>query len=440
MGSERNMRNEINIIETSESYMYLVKSKAIGYDLAEDWMLFWVFFIPIALGLSYISKENTLIYKGLFYIIFIFAMTFIRRNILGSFKYLLANFFIMLLVFLISVTLIEKITFLVPIFICFIISTKKRKSEVIEFYKIGMLLWSEFLMVICYFIAFNFNLIFMMKLINFSSINIAITWALYLYISRIASLMQWEGEFIKGYTKRMRNIKLSCITFISGVIIFFVLIFWRIGLYKLFDILTGKILVFLNSSPKLSEIKPEKVKTQAENAVVDSNSSLKNLGANGKNNHIITAIVNIVQFILYTALVLLALYLLVKLIIKLKNFYKGLELKKTYKKEKREFVFSLEDIKKEIKNRAESFKVEVDLPFNMSNRKKIRKLYRKLIKSYKTKEVIASEFNTPVEMEKKIRVLYQNNISEATAIYEKARYSEVVCSKEDVDKMKSFLR
>ena len=100
MGSERVMKGEINIIQTSDSWMYLVKSKALGYDLVEDWILFWTFFMPIALILNILSKETLLIYKGLFYIILVFAMTLIRRNISGSFKYLLANCFIFLLTLL----------------------------------------------------------------------------------------------------------------------------------------------------------------------------------------------------------------------------------------------------------------------------------------------------------------------------------------------------
>lgn len=437
MGSERSMKSEVNIIETSESWMYLVKSKALGYELAEDWMLFWTFFMPIALIISFFLKENMLIYKGLLYIIFIFAMTVIRRNIVGSFKYLLANTTIVLFAFIISFTLIEKIIFLIPIIFCFVISIKKRRSEVIEFYKINFLLWSEILMVICYFIAFNYKLKFIMNLINFASINVAITCALYVCISRMERLMEWEGEFVKGYSKRMRSIRLGSIAFISGVIIFLVLVAWRIGLYKLLDMLTSKILASMNGTQSY-KVQPEKIKPQTNSAPVSINDSLKNLESTGKSSYLMTTILNIVQFIILATLALLAIYLLFKLVIKVMNFYKGLRLKKPYKKEEREFIISLEDVVKEIKDRADRFRAGLELPFNMSNSKKIRKLYHKLIKSYKIKGILAYSFNTPIEIESKIRETLEKNISEATVIYEKARYSDIECNEEEVNRMKSF--
>ncbi|MBU3111231.1 hypothetical protein [Clostridium lacusfryxellense] len=433
------MKGEINIVQTSNSFMYLVKSKALGYEFAEDWIFFWTFFIPLALALNYISKDTTLIYKGFTYIIPIFAMTIIRRNILGSLKYLLANIFIVLCVFIISFTLIEKVIFLAPIIICSFISMKKRRIEVISFYKISNLVWSEILFVICYFIAMNFKLTFMMQLINLTSINVSITSILYVCISRMASFMEWEGEFIKSYSKRMKRVKLGCIAFIAGVIGFFIILADKVGLYALFDFLTSKILAYINA-PRSDNLQPEKVNQQTNIDPPSLNNSLKDLGTTSDSNNLITTIMNILKFIIFVVIILVAIYLLFQLYISIKNFYKGLGIKKLYKKEEREFVVSLDDVITGIKKRAEGFKVKLEFPFNMSNSKKIRKLYHKLIKSYKIKGFSAYSFNTPFEIESKVKEVLKKNISEATVIYEKARYNDEECSKEEVDKMKSFMK
>jgi len=439
MGSGGSMKSEINIIQTSKSFMYHVKSKAIGYELAEDWILFWTFFMPLALTLNFLSKDKILIYKGFLFILFVFAFTVIRRNIIGTFKYLLVNAFIVFLAFMISFTLIEKIIFLIPIIFCSIISIKKRSSEVIEFYKISTLVWCEILMVICYFIAFNYKFTTMMNLINFASINVALTCILYVCISRMASFMEWEGEFIKGYSKRMRRVKLGTIAFISGVIGLFLLLAYKTGFYKLFDMLTSKILAIFNVTH--SDVAKEvKVKPQTNVDPSSLNNSLKNLGSTSDSNNLIAAILNVVKFIIFAAIALVVIYLLYQFYTNIKKIYKGLSLKKPYKKEKREFVVSLDDVTRGIKGRVERFRVKLELPFNMSNSKKIRKIYHKLIKSYKIKGFSAYSFNTPIEIESKVKEVLEKNISDATVIYEKARYGDVGCSNEEVDKMKSFLR
>jgi hypothetical protein len=437
MGSERPMKSEMNemqtskidIVQTSSSYMNLFKSKALGYELAEDWILFWTSYMPIAI---FLSKETSLIYKGLFYIIFVFAMTIIRRNIVSSFNYLLANVLIVFIAFLISFTLIEKVFFLAPVIICFAISTKKRKNEVVKFYNISLLLMCEFIMVICYFLAINCNLTFTVHLINFASINIALTCILYVYISSLDILMKWEGDFIKGYSKRMRSIKLNCIAFISGMIIFFILLAWRLGLYKLLDELTSKILNW--GSPNTAQ--PIDQQLQPPSHTSTKHNLLDYYKFTGKSSYLMTVISNIIQFIFYVAIFLLAIYLVFKLF----KFLKSLTLKNTQKDEKRESVISMKEIVNEFKEKSASFKVELELPFNMSNRKKIRRLYHRLIKSYKAKQTLAFNFNTPIEIENNVKNALEKNISEATIIYEKARYSDAKCTNEDVNKMKSFLQ
>lgn len=438
MGSEGIMKNQINIVQTSVSWMYLVKSKALGYELAEDWMLFWTFFMPLALILNMFPGGDILIYKGLICLLLIFVMTIVRRNIISSLKYLLVNILIVVFVFIISFTLIERFVFGGSIILYFFLSVKKRNKEVIEFYNISMLLLMEFIMLICYFIAFNYKLTLLMNLINFSSINIAITCALYLYFSSTSRLYEWEGEYIKGYSERMKKIKRTCVVFISGSIIAFVLIAWKIGLYELFDDFTSKILAFFNAS-RAFEIKPITKAPVVNKITPNLGDGLKNLNMGGKTSNLVKALLNIASLILWLVIISVVIYFLFYLLIKIRDFYRSLRLNKTYEKEDTESLFSLEDIKTEIKERADKLMIPFNLPFNLSNRKKIRKMYYKLIKLYKTKGLPAYNFNTPNEIQGKVREVLDKDISDATLIYERARYSKGECSKEDVDKMKKLI-
>lgn len=128
--------------------------------------------------------------------------------------------------------------------------------------------------------------------------------------------------------------------------------------------LTSKILDFFNAT-MVSDGQEEKIKPVANVNRSSLTNPLKNLGAEGESNHLITVILNMLQLIIYVILAVVVIYLLVHLFINIKNFYKGLSMKKTYKKEKREFVVSLDDAVTQIKekvryNDMECSKEEVD--------------------------------------------------------------------------------
>ncbi|MGH4052820.1 MAG: hypothetical protein ACREVX_16080 [Clostridium sp.] len=128
--------------------------------------------------------------------------------------------------------------------------------------------------------------------------------------------------------------------------------------------LTSKILDFFNAT-MASDGQAEKIKPVANVDRSRLTNPLKNLGAESESNHLITAILNMLQLIIYVILAVVVNCLLVHLFINIKNFYKGLSMKKTYIKEKREFVVSLDDSVMQIKEKApyndmECSKEEVD--------------------------------------------------------------------------------
>jgi hypothetical protein len=438
MGCDGGMKNEIIITATSVSRRNMTKKKALAYDLAEAWMLFWTFFIPIAMLINRYPQGKSLIYKGYLFIILIFAMTIIRRYMSGSFKYLLANFILILFTYLISFTFIEKVFFCLPLIICFFISLRKRIKEEINFFSILTLIWMEMLILVYYFIAFALSLTSMMNLINFASINVAISCLIYLFISRFSKLLEWEGKFIKDYVVILYKIRTACIAFISGIILFLLLLAWKGGLYKLLDMLTREIINLIcrigsfkasnnnNNKPLIKEQVIHKSKIVYKTYIIK--------------NDILLAILNILTGILLVVGALISIYLIIKLFIGIWEFILELTNKKPKKTEKKESVFSLEELKSSINNKAQKFKHKIDLPFNMSNQMKIRRLYFKLVEGYKSKGLQDIISNTPVEIEANIKEIANKNINEATVIYEKARYSEGVCSKEEVDRMKGFIK
>lgn len=436
MGCDGGMKNEIIITATSVSRRNMTKKKALAYDLAEDWMIFWTFFIPIAMLINRYPQGKALIYKEYIFIILIFAMTLIRRYMRGSFKYLLANFILILLTYLISFTFIEKVFFCVPLIICFFFSLSKRIKNEISFFSISTLLWMEMVMFVSYFVAFVLRLTSMMNLIDFASINVAISCLIYLFISRFSKLLEWEGKFIKDYVVILYKIRTACIAFISGIILFLLLLAWKGGLYKLLDMSTREIINFVYGigSFKASDDNKPLIKEQVilKHKIVYKTYIIK--------NDILLAIFNILTDIALVLGAIVSIYFIIQLFIGIREFILGLTNKKPKKTVKKESVFSLEELKSNINDKAQKLKHKIDLPFNMSNQRKIRRLYFKLVEAYKSKGLQDINSNTPVEIEANIKEIANKNINEATLIYEKARYSEGVCSKEEVDRMKGFIK
>ena len=107
-------------------------------------------------------------------------------------------------------------------------------------------------------------------------------------------------------------------------------------------------------------------------------------------------------------------------------------------KEQRESIFSIEDFKENLKDKSLGFKNVFKENFNLSNKKRIRKVYSKKIKEYKHKGIIVEKYFTPLEISNNVKTNMDNDIKEATEIYEKARYSQEECSKEDVERIKSL--
>ncbi|MBC8061408.1 MAG: hypothetical protein H7Y18_12195 [Clostridiaceae bacterium] len=431
------MIKDLSIVGTSDSYMYFSEKKALGYEFGETWILFWIMFTPLVLILNANSSDRYLIYKGLLFIIPFFIITAIKVYIKSSMRYLLANLVIILLSIGFCFTLENKIFFIGLILFFFIISIKQRRRKTIDFYTINLLVASEFFMACLYIIALACNL----KITSFiylAAIIIAISCAIYIHLSRNLKVMEWESENSNQNTKSRKKLIQLCIAFIVGIISTLLFAAWFIGIFNFLDNLTRKILAFFNTS-NTPQMDPETLPvTQLKPPVMPADNIGSSLNISGLNS-LFSFIIKILELVGIIIIFLIVIYLLRKMIFSIVSFYKSLKSKGTSQKEERKLIFSLEEVTKEFKEGAIKFIKKIDNPFDVSNRKKIRKLYHKLIKSFKVKGVLTKVTNTPVEIENNINRVLHKDIKEITDIYEKARYSSQECTQEDVDRLKKFI-
>ena len=186
-------------------------------------------------------------------------------------------------------------------------------------------------MLIYYFTAFALSLTSIMNLINFASINVAISCLIYLFISRFSKLLEWEEKFIKDYVVILYKIRTACIAFISGIILFLLLLAWKGGLYKLLDMLTREIinLVYRIGSYKAIDDNKPLIKEHVilKNKIVYKTYIIK--------NDILLAIFNILMDILLALAVIILIYMIIRLFIVIWVFILGLTNRKPPKTEKK---------------------------------------------------------------------------------------------------------
>lgn len=93
-------------------------------------------------------------------------------------------------------------------------------------------------------------------------------------------------------------------------------------------------------------------------------------------------------------------------------------------------TFLQEDLKKDIKNVFSNFSLD------LSNKARLRKYYKKLIKRYRERGLIVKNSSTSQELQDGILNLTGNNVDNITKIYDKCRYSSYEPNKKDIDKLR----
>lgn len=93
-------------------------------------------------------------------------------------------------------------------------------------------------------------------------------------------------------------------------------------------------------------------------------------------------------------------------------------------------TFLQEDLKKDIKNVFSNFSLD------LSNKARLRKYYKKLIKRYRERGLIVKNSSTSQELQDGIFNLTGNNVENITKIYNKCRYSSYEPNKDDIDKLR----
>ena len=430
------MSKDIKIVAVSESWMYLSNRKGFSYELIENLIMFCNYYIPFAMLLEYFNGPIP-VYRGLFLFFLVILMIIVKRKIKNFFIFIFCNIGIIVIAYIMSISIFEKVIFTSLVIIYSIFSIRKRYETIENFFSITAIYFSGVFLTVFYIAAFNLNMNFMKIFISIDAIIILLSCTIYIHLTKTDKLLEWETKYAGRFISRVRKMKLSITCSIITVITVINLFFWKSGIFNLMESLQrniNKSLVFQDKSNNPLPT-PSNPPVNAPDANGDM---LNNLGGPVKNNIFLMIIVKIIEFVIIIFVIIICIYILWLFYLKLKDVYRRFYEKGDLSIEKREIILPTEDITTIMREKAISIKYDLTMLFHHSNKKKIRSIYYKIVTKQIKRGIEVQLSNTPFEIKRKIEEKNKQSMEDATNLYEKARYSNEECSSEEVHKMKSY--
>jgi hypothetical protein len=217
------------------------------------------------------------------------------------------------------------------------------------------------------------------------------------------------------------------------------LVLWKTGVYTFFDFLQRKLNSFFVMDKNTVAEKAPKVPNTSQNSDDSMANMLNKLSGDQKENIFLVLLVKVMEICIAIICIIIFIYIIWMAYLKLKELYKQFYAKSEDKDIKRELVLPIDNLTDIITDKFEALKRDITDIFEVSNRKKIRTTYQKIIRKYSKMGIEVKFFNTPNELEKKVYNKLEKNIEEVTSIYEKARYSNYECNDDEVKKIKKYL-
>ena len=419
------MNEQIDMYFVSEDFLTNNYNKTLNYELVEN-LIYFLSFYPILAAIHYITHKNVLSLLSIFLIIIpIFTMTYFRIKIKKISSFRISIFLVLIVSFLICMKLFNTYVFgifLIPWTLqCLQKASIKQKVKFNKSYLICLELFLFFQLFLCALLKYYL----IEKVILIVSITIAIISIT--YIAKIRTVrLSMDDSGRKTFDTKENNIFIFSLAALSILIIIFM---YTTGIFEVASNITnsfaskfleptnGITMDFVNNENN-SDLRPMKDELPFDEGV----ESISKFGT------ILAIIVKVIGKILYIAIMSIIILLIVNSLI--------IILKKLKNQEKVNLVFEEDYFKKEIREKTKVIKRKINKVIYKNNNEKIRRLYKNKVLSYSRKNIKINRFLSTKEIEKEIFNKTNENIQNLTQVYEKARYSNLEVSKEELVKIK----
>lgn len=404
----------------------------------EDTMLFMIFY-SITLVFLYVNSitvgdgTTQCIYKGFILYFFMLATELFRKKMNNFFIFSIGHLLLIVVGFLLGATMLEKVIYMLFAVALTIASFKTYIAEIKHSYSISLFVTAQS----TFFLVYLFNLYMgytaIQPFLNGFSLGFTLLFMLYVHIKNVDSSLEIITKNSMqpvSQIKSFNNKIIAIYLFISAAFLIVCPYFHLQDLVNLFGEGLYAFIRFLVSFLPQTQT-PQDVPQQTQQSTQSAESMLKNL-LPGKENPIVAFIeeifiyvVNIGVVIAIIAIICYGLYLLYK------TFYAN----SSSTNETKEFISPIVKVDKANRN-LNPFRRFID-SLNVSTNDKVRKIYYKKIKKLMTLGLKISN-ETASEISSLASISINKDISELTTFYEKARYSNIEVSKEELNKLKDL--
>lgn len=419
------MNEQIDMYSISEDFIANNYNKTLNYELVEN-LIYFLSLYPILVMIYYIIHKNISSLLIIFSLIIpIFTMTYFRMKIKKISSFRISIFLVSIISFLICMKLFN--TYIWGIFIIpWALQCLKKASikQIVNFNKSNLINLELFLF-IQLFVCALLKYYIIEKLILIVSIALAIISIAYIAKIRTVRLsMDDDGK--KTFDTKDNNIFIFSVVALSLLIIIFM---YTTGIFKVASSITNTFTSKLLESNNGTSMKVVSNENNSNFGLMQyelpMNEEIKPIGKIGT---ILIIIGKVIGKIIYIGIISLVILLIVNSLL--------IVIKKFKNKEKINLVFEKNYFEKEIREKTNLIKRKMNKSIYKNNNDRARKLYKNKILSYNKKNIKVNKFLSTQDIEKEILNKANENIQSLTQVYEKARYSNVEISKEELIKIK----
>lgn len=413
---------EMDIIPVTEEYMQHNYVKTYKYEFIEDIIMFCTIYPLIIILNCAVSTSTNLAYISLTLFPVMLMMTYMRIRINKRYLYDAGVLVIGTIYYIFSMMLPYKNLLGVAGVICVVVSIRRSKKKQNVKYNLSALVEHEILLIICLIVAIIMKNRFIQGTILVCGLIIIVISCAYLCKARNMRLIMDDP---KNETFRNRDSSMFAVEI--AVLISVILIILQVtGVFAAANRMSNQIVNNIRQASTVDyrNVPPKEVNNNQKKIEGIDLSKLIN-PKKGKPSkiviilgYVISAVVTIVVAAIGIAIVYMLLNRLMINIKKLKN------------SDKVTFVFN--EIGENEKKENEKRENVISRRIFLSSRDKVRKIYKKKVKSYKKRGASIKQNLTVNDIEKEILDKTSNNIDYISNIYEKARYSNEEISKEEL--------
>lgn len=403
----------------------------------EDTMLFMIFY-SITLVFLYVNSitvgdgTTQCIYKGFILYFFMLATELFRKKMNNFFIFSIGHLLLIVVGFLLGGTMLEKVIYMLFTVALTIASFKTYIAEIKHSYGISLFVTAQS----TFFLVYLFNLYMgytaIQPFLNGFSLGFTLLFMLYVHIKNVDSSLEIITKNSMQPVSQIKSFNNKIIAIYLIISAAFLIVCPYFHLQDLVNLFGEGLYAFIRFLVSfLPQQSPQELPEQTLPSYGDSRLPLQQLFA-GEGSPIVEFIeeifiyvVNIGVVIAIVAIICYGLYLLYK------TFYAN----SSSTNETKEFISPIVKVDKANRN-LNPFRRFID-SLNVSTNDKVRKIYYKKIKKLMTLGLkITNE--TASEISSLASISINKDISELTTFYEKARYSNIEVSKEELNKLKDL--